>query len=416
MMSMDKNDSSDSDNTELNSQQKLDKPNMKKQKLQIGLAALLIIFTFAGYLLGTNLTDNNEQQGSNSASGDNLNSESQKQLADTWQAPSSSIKAFPVLEEGKLSIVEPETKEVTTIAEEITYGSSREGFGSADPKPSPDLHFTAYIDKDGNLLVLSHESKESTALTSHGLVSYISDWSPNENIILFAIEQDTIGAQEGIGPASGEFGFNKGPHNGFYVADISTGSVTSLAPLTNVEGDGFIDNSRILTRRNEEEKLVVFDINTFKANFDLVQGTYGFGEGQFEFSRDGSQWAHGRSTNPTNDGSIVVGNFPNEAKTVVVSGSWADYQFPLFSPNGDMLLYTHAPDFRPSTGIPDAKLGLYNIETAVQTVIGDGTPAGWVSDSIVLGYTTDDDGQYSSLFSLNIDTNEKETLFKFSSN
>lgn len=265
----------------------------------------------------------------------------------SWKKPVSNQKGLPILadkDEGKGSLlIYSLTSEKVNPTDKIVVGQGgTSGLGESNPLSSPDLLYTAYIEKASlNLFLLSNDTLEAKQITAGGGVRYISGWSPNSQKIIYYVQKDTITSQtEGMGGPPEKVNFSPKLDSGFFLFNIDSGETKKLYPVEYFEE--FIDNDRLLVRTTDsyyKGHLVVFDVNTFEANYTFVKEEFGFGAGQFNFTPDGKKWVYLLSRNPTTDANIIYTLFPAKEGEEVETGKWGELNFPVFSPSGTKIAY-----------------------------------------------------------------------------
>ena len=298
-----------------------------------------------------------------------------------WVKPVSNTEAYIFIalsSEGKGSIpyiLYPKTGESKSLTNSLdaSWGSSASGFGEGYPFTSPDLKYSAYISKaDFTLKLLNHEDLSSTALTNYP-ITYISGWMKDSNRIIYYIGENDIDSNSEMGPdymgsapTMVDFSKNTKP-GGFYSFDISTGTETYLYPLNRMEA--VVDNNRVITYSQAINSYVVFDIDKFTADYASLSGIPGYNNelafGQLDFTKNGSKWVYSYSANPTDDGSIILADFPSNPKTKPVGskslaeGLWADFNFPRWVNEDQHVVY-----IKRGSGVNRSdKLSVYDLKT-----------------------------------------------------
>lgn len=268
----------------------------------------------------------------------------------SWEKPVSTQKGYPVSSPvvglnntRELSVYSFSTKELRKINQFSTGDGFAAGFGSTGPKASPDLLYTVFIDqKTKNLWLLSNETLKAKQISQNGGVSYIPGWSPNSTKIIYQIAADSITSRtQGMGNPESKVMFSPNLDSGFFMFDINSGKTKKLYPVEYFET--FIDNERILVRTSEQgnnDRLIIFNTNTFEADYGFVKETFGFGANQFTFSKDGNKWAYTLSRNPTTDANIIYADFPNKEGKEIDSGTWSEVQFPLIYLDGTKIAFS----------------------------------------------------------------------------
>lgn len=321
-----------------------------------------------------------------------------------WVKPVSSKKGYPIVKtEGentkKLYIYSLSSKTKRLIDIPVAYGGGAAGLGQSDPWVSPDLFYTAFINKEtGNLFLLSNETLEKKQVTTNGGIGFITGWSPDSKNILYSVGNDTISTriQGPIQYPPLKLTFKKILDSGYFIFNIDSGKTTKLYPVEYIEG--FIDNENLLVRMTEQsynDYLVVFNINSFEANYALVKEKFGFGANQFNFTRDGKKWVFTLSRNPTTDANIIYADFPQKEGMQIDSGKWAEVQFPLISPKGTKIAYVKEEGFV-TPGTPRFIVWSYLTADKTKKRLTQGKPELWIDETILI------------ISDVNYDKNEKE--------
>lgn len=271
-----------------------------------------------------------------------------------WTPLESREQALPVVRDQDLFLYSF-TKDQLVVTDYHTFDAGgASNFGSHTAQASPDARYILFPNKDDNesLYLLSSETLETRKITS-GPVEYITDWSPDSKRFIYYIKNDSLSSRkviEGMGieilPWDKQEQFHSGDVPGFHVFDIETGIDTHLFPLEGITA--FVDASHVLAVASENvegangprERMVIFDIEKFKADYITFPKPIQFGQGQYSFTRDGKQWVFSYSQNPTADMSIIHAEFPSLVGTVVEASTWADVQGPKISPQGRYIAYT----------------------------------------------------------------------------
>ncbi len=271
-----------------------------------------------------------------------------------------------------------EHKNVLALTGYYTVGS-----GTSDPHNSPNHLYAVYIDQEKqNLWLLSHETLEKKQITEQGKVAYITGWSPDSKKILYQVADNTIKSQtEGMGYPESKIQFDPSLNSGFFLFNIETGETKKLSPLTHVET--FIDEQRVLAKPvYESDRLVVFDTETFEADFGFIKELFPFGASQFQFQKDGKKWTYTLSRNPTNDANIIYADFPNKEGIEIDKGNWADVQFPYLSPEGSKIAYLRREGYR-EPGVPNEVIWIYDTKSQSNKGYIPGFIETWVNENTI---------------------------------
>ncbi len=340
-----------------------------------------------------------------------------------WIKPVSSKKGYPVASGGlsasdstrQFFIYSFSTKELHKVNQSLVSGGYASGIGTGGPKASPDLLYTAFIDqKTKNLWLLSNETLETKQVTQNGFVAYVSGWSPSSTKIIYQIPADSITARtRGMGgyqPTKEVF--NPNLDSGFFVFDINSGKTKKLYPVEHFET--FIDNDRILVRTTDQEsndRLIVFNINTFEADYGFVKEKFGYGADQFSFSKNGEKWAYTLSRNPTTDANIIYADFPDKEGEQIDSGDWAETQFPLISPDGTKLAFSRRDGYA-EPGLPNYAVWVYNTSNKEKTKYNvEGWADTWVDENTLVVKASNASKKENYLYLLNLESGESTKIY-----
>lgn len=330
-----------------------------------------------------------------------------------WEKPISNQKGYPIITESsqknakELSIYSLSSQKITPTNAIITWGGGSSGVGSSDPLASPDLLYTSYIDDvTRNLWLISHETLERKQITKTGGVSHISGWTPDSKKVIFYIPPDSITTMtQGYGGLTENLvKFNPDLDSGFFLFDIDSGGTKKLYPVEYFEA--VVDNDRILVRTTDQyynKRLILFNFNTFEANYGYVKEEFGYGANQFNFTADGSKWTYTLSRNPTTDANIIYAQFPNKEGEQIDTGSWAETQFPLISPKGSKVAFSRRDSYA-EPGLPNYAVWIYDTSSKQKTKHNvEGWAKLWVDENrlIVIASNASKHENYLSVLDVN---------------
>lgn len=304
-----------------------------------------------------------------------------------WTKPVSTKKGFPIFnsQTESLSIFSINEKELKTTSIKPMWGSAAAVLGASDAISSPDLYYTAYIDKNTqNLMILSNETFKEISISLPGeKVNYISGWSPDSKKLIYFINHDTLAIRrQGPIPWENKEKFQDTLDSGFYLFNIETGKKKKLYPIDYFVT--FIDNTRILVKAGDDQylskRLIVFNLDTFEADYGIVKEEFGFGVDQFTFSQDGSKWTYTLSRNPTEDANIIYTDFPNREGIEIDKGGWADVQFPFISPQGSKIAYWKKEGYI-NDGVPRFTVWIYDVNSKNKEKFAEGMVIRWIDEN-----------------------------------
>ena len=264
------------------------------------------------------------------------------------------------------------------------YGGGIEGGGIA-----PQRDKVAFIGADQNLWVVDSSGHSLRRVsdeafpedeTYYGTVVLLSGWSPDgTKIICFVQSLFGHDAREQERPVSG-----------FYLVDLDTSKKTKLPDWPNFVAWSTDPETVIY----QEEGLSTADWYTFNLStgatsqltttpFEcfiaaLIQ--------QKSLSSDGSRLLYScvDTGYGTDRSKIVLANIDNTDQLVLLEGTFAELQLPIFSPNGDGFIYRH--HIRQPDGGYYVELQLFDLETRQQTLLASGCVQliEWVDDRSAL--------------------------------
>jgi hypothetical protein len=328
-----------------------------------------------------------------------LSSQIQKEKSDStvsWSKPKSTDQVIPIVKENILYLYSLTNKKLQPTQYKTQNGGGSWGFGQENPLPSPDGKLIVFINKEDNncLYLLTAGSQQALKITNYP-VRYLNSWSSDSSKILFYTDTNNLVTRKDV---QNEMGggpyptwetsetFIKGFAPGFHSFDISNGLDIYLYPISSAEK--YIDQNRILVDVNQygdekKKRFVLFNVDTFTADFSTVNYEIKDFALQNSFTNDGNFWAINTDDgNPENGSKIIFAKFPSKQGDIVDSGSWAQVQRPLLNSNGKYLAYTKKGEL--------IREGVYTDKTIIwdsstQKVIKelDGFPQYWVNNTIL---------------------------------
>lgn len=312
-----------------------------------------------------------------------------------WQLPKSTVKAYPFYDRkiDKFVMYQLGNGKKLISDKYGDYGGAS-GWGTSSFVVSPNLLYTAAIEKQtNNLYVVSNETLERALISKGGTAVYVSGWTPNSKKLIYYISQEEMGMG---GPAVVIYDRTIEP--GFYLFDLESGSSTKLFPIKYFEH--MIDNDRALIRPSSDSNyLAIFNFHNFTTDFAAIKDEFRFGSGQFNFSPDSRYWAFlYNKGNTTTDGmQLIFGKFPNIHGTVVEDSRWVDAQSPIISPDNQSIAY-----------IKSENVVVYTVTDKVVKIHMPGRPMMWIDSQtlVVQSYETTPTMSLAHYSLLNINTDQ----------
>ena len=218
----------------------------------------------------------------------------------SWVKPIATDKAIPLVKQDHTLYWYSLTKKQLNSTK---YKSGRinaaYGFGEEKPLLSPNGQYIAFInDEDGYLYILPSGSNEAIKITDYK-VDYLNSWSSDSSKILFYSNLNNLVTSKEppntmeIPLWETDVSFNNKASPGFHYFNIENGQDIYLYPLTTA--DKFIDKNRILVEMNPFERNnkrhVIFNVDTFTADFSTVNYPIKSITTQKSFYADGTLWA-----------------------------------------------------------------------------------------------------------------------------
>jgi hypothetical protein len=288
-----------------------------------------------------------------------LTSSTTRSRISAWKKPSSSEQGVSLVVQNNSNfghsfyIIYPR-KSSSSIAIKMVSSDVR----VSSVTESPDQLYTAFIENDTSLYILSNENfKKSLVFRGSKDISVsIIDWSPDSAKVLFLVSVHD--GEDAGGPV--------------YVAkyykifDIDTGFFQTIPADTGVSIQNFLGNEHVIVSIWNEEKdlasainlnLLNVDNEKYQQQYDFVNtviqsdNRYAFQRGGF--AKDGIKFSYsigitgdkdyerrspGMVSGPSID-MVVYGDRQSKLTKVLAKGWWAQYQQSLISPNGDKVIY-----------------------------------------------------------------------------
>lgn len=306
-----------------------------------------------------------------------------------WTKPLSTDRGYPIFDK------KSENLYVYNISKGILLdtkyksldNSGAAGYGETKAIASDDYLYIAFMPAKGEeIRILTPYDNKTIEVPESKFAEYITGWIPGSHKLIYYIPVLNVSTvKTGMG---GMINYNdtetfyKNRTEGFIMFDLDTGKSEVLSPLTYIETIQNSDN--IITRTAEpspqNDRLVVFNILDYTANYSLVKDTFGFGTNQLSFSKDGKKWAFTDGINENKQVNIIFADFPFKQGTVVDTADWAWVQWPKVSPKGDKLAYQKRQGYSQPSGNPQDFTFIYDPNTKTSKMVHEGTPDVWIDN------------------------------------
>lgn len=339
----------------------------------------------------------------------------------TWQKPVSVGKIIPIVKDEKLYIYSLTDKKIQTTDYKTNWGSGSLNFGENNPLVSPDGKLIVFINKEDNnsLYLISDTNQKALKITNYP-VKYLNSWSSDGSKILFYTNIDNLNSRKmiqnemGGGPyptweTSEKFIKNSAP--GFHSFNINNGIDTYLPQL--LTADQFIDSNRVIAELTQEEnnqkRFVLFNVDTFIADYATVNypnKAFGF---QKSFSADGNYWVINKDDGNSSSGTkMIYAKFPSQEGDIIDSAPWSFIQRPRLSPDGRYLAYQKKGE-QIRAGVYLEKTIIWDTSSKKAIKELDGIPKYWIDENNILVGA----GDYLNFSIFNVDTQEKIDISEF---
>lgn len=228
--------------------------------------------------------------------------------------------------------------------------------GTSGPLESVDSLYTAYIDQNNFLYIISNGTLEKRLIYqgNKNWYLFITAWSLDSKRLIFAIAPpDELGGISDSGVS-------------YMIFNTKDGTILTFPADMGLTVGQFVDNNNVIVRVEGERKFIttVLDINTLQLNHQLYERKFGFINTITEqnnsyvaangsLSRDGYKFAYGIGkygldqgyANPPpglpkeSQSMIVYGDVIKKKAIILAKGKWAQYQLPIISPAGGKVAY-----------------------------------------------------------------------------
>lgn len=398
------------------------KPNIFKYLFFLSIIVLVILGIF--YFLSLN-----QKKETSSINQKELPVQVQKENSDStvsWSKPVSIDQVIPIVKEDTLYLYSLTDKKLQSTQYKTSWGSGSSGFGQDNPLPSPDGKFVMFINNGDNhrLYLLAAGSQQALKITEYP-VQYITGWSSDSSKILFYADTDNLITRKDV---QNEMGggpyptwetsetFIKGSASGFHSFNVNNGLDVYLYPIKTAEK--YIDQNRILVELNQhgdekKKRLVIFNVDTFTADYSTVNYEIKDFALQNSFTGNGNYWAINTDDGTTENGSkIIFAKFPSKQGDLVDSGSWSQVQRPLLNFDGKYLAYTKKGE-QLRDGVNANKTLIWDISSKKIIKELNGYPQYWVdNNTILIGISEfeSNPNSFSSFSLVNINTQETDNF------
>lgn len=295
-----------------------------------------------------------------------------------------SPKVLSVSKENKITVFDPKTEQSSLIPIQTSCCGGGLYEGVIDPLLSPTYQRIAYINKeDNNIWILNTDGKDKIKISTQGLLETelfwgtnlsLAGWSSDGKWLVYHVnisdEGMGIDPQDKLQPPVVE---------GFYAANLREGMVYLLPNLPNFvdflpQADSvvFVKEFRKEGQSNQTD-LYTYDLATGaveKLSKESIKGTF---VGQFSFSSDKKHFAYMIAETEPSSSRLIYASLDNIDKQGLVTGQFADIQFPKISPDGRLIAYEkHTPATCPGGGggCPQPNLVTYNLEDNKEKDLG----------------------------------------------
>ncbi len=354
---------------------------------------LISFLPILGFYLGTNFKQKTVVQ--EPAKPTEIEDSKKPENTSTWSMPVSTEQGIPIVKNEKLYVYHLNSKTSQDTGYITSSGSGTLGQGGDRPILSPDGKFIAFINKQDNsrLYLLPISSKQALKLTDYP-VAYLTDWSKDSTKILFYLSYDSLASRKD-GPGADLTAvekFNPAHQTGFHTFSITDGKDTNIYPISGAQNGyifnvfGFIDTSRLLVEYEmpgyqETVRHVLFDTNTFVADYLTLSTQKPDFATQRSFSANGTLWAHTSDSNSTDKGvDIMFSNFPSWDGVIVDSAPFAHIQRPIINSTGKLLAYQkRGAEVKP--GMFAEKTIFWDTSAKKKISEINGRPLYWVTDN-----------------------------------
>jgi hypothetical protein len=275
----------------------------------------------------------------------------------SFQPISSSGKSYPIIKTYRQP-ANPATLELYQLTQPIgiigtpiklgVYGGGSLGQGENNPLVSPDLGKIAYFGQDG-LHITTGDGKQNQLISDQIKDGYFTGWSHDSKKLLVygqpVLKSPFPSSYDGYGVGSDpdhplDY---EGYASSFYLVDTEKGTIFGLSNLADVRG--WIDNDHLLITKpdSKTENFTTYSVKAdgYKADIPNLDSYFGFQE---SFSQDGKKWAitlanTGDNSSNSSFSRIVLADFPKIEGNLIDSGTWAEVQQPVISPDGTKVAY-----------------------------------------------------------------------------
>ena len=248
----------------------------------------------------------------------------------------------------------------------------------------------------GNRRQLSDEGQPEDERYAASFV-LISGWSPDGTKILYYVESSIAFEDKGGGA-------EERPQKGFHLVDANSGERAPLSDLQNFVAWSEDSNKIIYEREYDfgsSRDWYELDLTT-QVSSKLTAERFDCANVQPTFPLSSNKLLYACGSSNITESSLVLANLDNTNRQVLRQGKWAEFQFPILSPAGDMFVYQQQSDVM-AGGKVVFDLQLFDLATGQATQLASGCvrAKGWIDNDTLL-FLNDEDESYS----------DKATLYK----
>jgi len=231
------------------------------------------------------------------------------------------------------------------------------GKGSSQPLTSSNLLYTAVIDNNNKLYIISHTNFKTYSVETDRTVEFINSWSGDgKKLIYYTSSENVASLLTNQEEKNGKYVFSPiDTYEGFWLYDVETGKKKELYPLQSILG--MDANNIILASAYFDLQPFIFSISEFSADFSQIDWKkFGWDENGKKITRQYNicnycpLWAyvrtdHDREYEKRHPGEtlildyLVVAKFPETVGKNLTSNGFPGINRLALSPNGKLIAY-----------------------------------------------------------------------------